>query len=321
MEMGLEQPDRIRVGVSRCLLGDRVRYDGQHKRDRYVSDVLGGYFDFVTVCPEVEIGLPIPRPPIRLVRIGDDIRVRGVKDAEADFTDALDGLFGQVAGRLQGISGYILKRKSPSCGMERVKVYNEKGETIAYDAGRFAKALLAARPTLPVEEEGRLCDPLLRDNFITRVFAYARWQELVGEGTTVKELQRFHASHKMLLLAHHQEGYRKLGPLVAAARPENLPETLCAYEKGFMTTLKNRASLKGHTNVLQHLAGHLKKQLDEDDRSELHTIINRYRAGLLPLVVPLTLLRHHFRRHPTDWVVTQVYLNPHPHELMLHNRV
>ena len=311
----------IRVGASRCLLGDKVRFDGQHKRDRYVTDVLGRYFEFVSVCPEVEIGMPIPRPPIRLVRIGETVRARGVKDPTADYTDDLDDLFAKVAGRLDGIRGYILKRKSPSCGMERVKIYNEAGETIDYGAGRFAAKLLKARPTLPVEEEGRLNDPRLRDNFITRVFAYDRWQTFVSGAPTVGGLQKFHAQHKMVLLAHNQAGYRRLGPLVAAARPENLGETLCSYEKGFMETLTRRASPKSHTNVLQHLVGHLKRDLDEPDRAELQEIIGRYRRELVPLIVPLTLLRHHFRRHPKPWIQEQVYLNPHPHELMLHNRV
>ena len=311
----------IRVGASRCLLGDRVRFDGQHQRDRYVTDVLGKYFEFVAVCPEVEIGMSIPRAPIRLVRIGDTVRVRGVRDPSADFTDDLDGHFARVADTLDGISGYILKRKSPSCGMERVKIYDEDGVTVDYGRGRFAKALMEARPSLPVEEDGRLNDPRLRDNFITRVFAYDRWRTFVLSEPTVSGLQAFHAQHKMLLLAHNQAGYRRLGPLVAAARAHNLPETLCSYEKGFMETLKRKASARSHTNVLQHLAGHLKHDLNDGDRAELRDIIGRYCDEFVPLVVPLTLLRHHFRRHPKPWVAGQVYLEPHPHELMLHNRV
>jgi uncharacterized protein YbgA (DUF1722 family)/uncharacterized protein YbbK (DUF523 family) len=311
----------IRIGASRCLLGDRVRYDGQHKRDRYVTDVLGKYFEFVAVCPEVEIGMPIPRPPIRLVRIGGDIRVRGVRDPSADYTELLDGHFAQVADTLAGIRGYILKRGSPSCGMERVKIYDEDGVTVDYGVGRFAKALMEARPTLPVEEEGRLNDARLRDNFVTRVFAYDRWRTFVGHTPTVGGLQEFHARHKMLLLAHNQAGYRRLGPLVAAARSDSLGETLCTYEEGFMTTLTRKASPRSHANVLQHLAGHLKHNIDADCRTELQEIIARYRRELVPLVVPLTLLRHPFRRHPKPWVQEQVYLDPHPHELMLHNRV
>lgn len=314
-------PPRIRLGVSRCLLGDAVRFDGGHKRDRYVTDVLGEYFDWVPVCPEVEIGLPVPRPPIRLVQIDGAIRVRGVRDGALDVTDDLAGLYERVADRFSGISGFLLKRGSPSCGMERVKVYDEAGLFAGNDAGRFAAALQRARPNLPIEEEGRLNDARLRENFITRVFAYARWQELRSAPVDVSALQRFHARHKLLLLAHNQAGYRRLGPLVAAARPQGLEETLDAYEVGFMATLGTKASPRSHGNVLQHLAGYLKRSIDATDRAELGEVIDRYRAGQLPLVVPLTLLRHHFRRHPHAWVGEQVYLDPHPAELMLHNHV
>jgi uncharacterized protein YbgA (DUF1722 family)/uncharacterized protein YbbK (DUF523 family) len=312
---------RIRVGVSRCLLGEEVRFDGGHKRDRYVTEVLGPYFDWVPVCPEVEIGLPIPRPPVRLVQIEGAVRVRGVRDPDLDVTDALIGLHPRVAHRFSGVSGFILKRGSPSCGMERVQVYDEGGRSVGSGSGVFAEALRRARPNLPVEEEGRLNDPRLRENFVTRVFAYRRWQDLRTGTVSVSALQGFHSRHKLLLLAHNQAGYRRLGPRVAAARSGNLPQTLEAYEQGFMATLATKASPRSHSNVLQHLAGCLKRALDAADRSELAEVIDRYRQGLLPLVVPLTLLRHHFRRHPHPWVAEQVYLDPHPAELMLHNHV
>jgi len=314
-------PARIQLGVSRCLLGDAVRFDGGHKRDRYVTDVLGEYFEWVSVCPEVEIGLPVPRPPVRLVQIDGAIRVRGVRDSSLDVTDDLAGLYDRVAGRFSEVSGFLLKRGSPSCGMERVKVYDEGGRSVDSGAGRFAAALQLARPNLPVEEEGRLHDARLRENFITRVFAYARWQELRAAPVSVSDLQRFHARHKLLLLAHNQAGFRRLGPLVAAARPRDLQETLDAYEAGFMATLRAKASPRSHSNVLQHLTGYLKRSIDAADRAELAEVIDRYRAGQLPLVVPLTLLRHHVRRHPHGWLGEQVYLDPHPAELMLHNHV
>jgi len=314
-------PPRLSIGVSRCLLGDEVRYDGGHKRDRYVVDVLGRWFDFVRVCPEAEVGMPTPRPAIRLVELGRGIEVRGRRDPALDVTAELEAFYPLVADRFADVSGFILKRGSPSCGMERVKVYAEDGRSVGWSSGKFAGALLAARPSLPVEEEGRLNDAVLRENFITRVFAYRRWQDLCAGSPDVAALQRFHSAHKLLLLAHNQAGYRRLGPLVAAARPDNLPETLCAYEKGLMDTLKRRASARSHSNVLQHLAGYLKRALDPDDKAELTELIDTYRNELVPLVVPLTLLRHHFRRHPHPWVSEQVYLAPHPAELMLHNHV
>lgn len=312
---------RLSVGVSACLLGDNVRYDGGHKRDRYVVDVLGRWFDFVRVCPEDEVGLGTPRPAIRLVQLPERIAVRGRQDPTLDATDRLEALYPSVTDRFVGISGFILKRGSPSCGMERVKVYSPEGPSVGWSSGLFAGALMQDRPTLPVEEEGRLNDPVLRENFITRVFAYRRWQDLRASSPDVAALQRFHSAHKLLLLAHNQAGYRRLGPLVAAARPRDLPQTLAAYEAGFMDTLQRRASARSHANVLQHLAGYLKRDLDPDDKAELSELIDRYRQGLVPLVVPLTLLRHHFRRHPHPWVDEQVYLAPHPAELMLHNHV
>ena len=255
------------------------------------------------------------------MQIDGALRVRGVRDAELDVTDDLEGLYGRITDRMSGVSGFVLKRGSPSCGMERVKVYDPTGRTLGSDAGRFAAALLAARPNLPVEEEGRLNDPRLRENFVTRVFAYARWQQLRAEGVTVAALQRFHARHKLLLLAHNQAGHRRLGPRVASARPETLDATLDAYERGFMATLGTKASPRSHSNVLQHLAGYLKRALDAGDRGELVEVTDRYRQGQVPLIVPITLLRHHFRRHPQPWVAEQVYLHPHPAELMLHNHV
>ena len=312
---------KIQVGVSRCLLGDEVRFDGGHKRDRYVHDVLGQYFDWVPVCPEVEIGLPVPRPTIRLVRVGGDLRVQGSRDPSLDVTEALDGLYERERERFAGVRGFILKRGSPSCGMERVKIHHEEGRPDRTGVGAFARALMAHRSTLPVEEEGRLNDARLRENFIARVFAYDRWCKLVEQPLDVAALQRFHARHKMQLMAHNQAGYRRLGPLVAAARPENLPQTLCAYERGFMDTLSRKASKRSHANVLQHMSGYLKRHLDAGDKAELADVIDRYRRGLLPLVVPLTLLRHHFRRHPHPWISEQVYLDLHPAELMLQNHV
>jgi len=308
---------KIQVGVSRCLIGDEVRYDGSHKRDRYVHDVLGQYFDWVPVCPEVEIGLPVPRPTIRLVRIGDDLRVLGSRDPSLDVTEALDGLYERE--RFAAVRGFILKRGSPSCGTQRVKLYDEEGRSTRTGVGAFARALMTDRPTLPVEEEGRLDDVRLRENFVTRVFAYDRWCGLVGQPVDVAALQRFHASHELLLMAHDRAGHRRLGPLVAAARPDSLTRTLRDYERGFMDTLSRRASTRSHATVLRHLAGYLEGRLDAGDAAELADVIDRYRRGLHPLLVPLTLLRHHLRRHPHPQVARQVYLDPHPSELMLHN--
>ena len=313
--------NKIRIGVSRCLLGDPVRYDGAHRRDRYVADVLGEHFDWVPVCPEVEVGLPVPRPTIRLVRVAGSVRVLGSHDPSLDVTEALGGLYDDSADRFADISGFILKRGSPSCGSGRVKVYDQAGRRAALGTGAFARALQEGRPTLPLEDEIRLNDPALRESFITRVFAFRRWQDLCAGPVDVAAFERFNARHKLLLMAHNQAGYRRLRLRVAATRPENLPSMMRAYERGFMETLGRKATARGHSNVLHHLAGYLARRIDGEDQAELSQAIARYREGELPRLVPLTLLRHHFARHPHPWVAEQVYLEPHPEEVLLQNRV
>ncbi len=310
--------ERIRIGISSCLLGAAVRYDGGHKRDAYITGTLARCFEFVPVCPEVAIGLGTPRPPIRLVHTDEGVRVRDKDDGSRDVTDALRDFARATASRLGGgISGYIFKRASPSCGMERVKVYDPQGRPGRRSAGAYAGALMAALPLLPCEEEGRLGDPDLRENFIERVFVFHRWQRLLGAGLTPAKLVAFHTAHKFLVLAHNQAAYRRLGRLVARAGEPGLDGLAAEYARELMAALRRRATPGRHANVLEHLFGFVSRHLDAGDRAEMVGILADYRAGLLPRVVPLTLLRHHFRRHPNPYVAGQVYLEPHPKELLL----
>ncbi|HKJ89211.1 MAG TPA: DUF1722 domain-containing protein, partial [Gammaproteobacteria bacterium] len=236
-------------------------------------------------------------------------------------TEALDAYGRQMAGELEPIHGYILKRASPSCGMERVKVYTPEGQPAGADGtGAYARALMEARPELPVEEEGRLGDPTLRENFIERVFVHYRWRSLEAEGMTAGALVDFHSRHKLLLMAHGQKPYRELGRMVAEAGEGDLAATARAYFRGLMEALRRPAGRKGHSNVLYHLMGFLKEHLDPGDKAELVEVVESYRRGYVPLVVPLTLFNHHFRRHPHPYVEGQIYLEPHPAELMLRNR-
>lgn len=312
---------KIKVGVSSCLLGAEVRFDGGHKRDAYINSTLSEYFDFVPVCPEVAIGMSIPRPPIRLVQSGDEIRVVGVRNPEDDYTDKLRAYGIRMAKRLTDLSGYIFKRGSPSCGMERVKVYSGQGMPVKSSAGAYAAEFMRTQPLLPCEEEGRLGDPMLRENFIERVFVFKRWQNLMRTGVTPGGLVDFHTQHKFLVLAHNQAAYRRMGRLVAQAGSRDMDIEALAeqYVIELMDALKRRASRKQHVNVLQHLMGYVSDFLDADDRAEMVDIIEQYRQGLVPLIVPITLLKHHLRRHPNDYVARQVYLTPHPKELMLRN--
>ena len=326
----------IRIGISACLLGQPVRFDGGHKKDDFLTDILGQHVEYVPVCPEVEMGLGTPRETLRLVRQGDGLRMITTR-TNVDHTDAMNRWARERLGALEreDLSGYILKKDSPSCGMERVKTYTGHdstefitgaarpvGRPAARDGrGLFASALLERLPLLPVEEEGRLSDPTLRENFIERVFAYRRLTDLFSSRWTIGSLVKFHTAHKMSLLAHSTTAYNGLGRLVGRGRDLPRAELRRAYETLFMRTLAIPATRARYTNVLQHIAGHLKTVVDDDDRGELAACIDEYRRGLVPLVVPLTLIRHHVRRGRVAYLAGQVFLEPHPRELMLRNHV
>lgn len=303
---------RIRIAVSSCLVGQEVRYDGGHKHNEYITDTLGELFEFVPYCPEVAIGMGIPRPPVRLVQVGQEVRAQGVKDATQDVTSKLLAYADKVAPKLHSVSGYILKKNSPSCGMERVKLYNAKGHPAGKTSGIYAGRLQELHPELPFEEEGRLMNPVLRENFIERVLVYHRWQQLTDKRLTARGLVDFHTRHKFLLLAHDEQIYRALGRRVATAGRGNVTELGRQYIAQLMQGLRKPATRARHVNVLQHIAGYFKKQLDAGDRSELQEVIRDYHRGRLPRLAVITLLRHHLRRHPDPYLEAQAYLAVEP---------
>lgn len=314
----------LRIGVSACLLGAKVRFDGQHKRDAFLNDALAPFVTWVSVCPEVEVGMGIPRPPVRLVRGSAGRSLMLAKPDDADWTDRMEALSAKRAEALarDDLSGFVLKSKSPSCGMERVKLYDApdaKGAPERTGVGLFAAALMRRLPNLPVEEEGRLCDADLRENFLERVFAYARVRGLWRTRWTVGTLVAFHTAHKMQLLAHSTDGYRALGRLVAGAKGLPRAELRERYEADFMAVLAKPATRGRHANVLQHMLGHLRPRLDDTGKAELLALVEDYRRGLVPLIVPVTLLRHHVNRLVVPYLAGQTYLEPHPKELMLRN--
>lgn len=313
------QPNKAKLGISACLLGAEVRFNGGHKRSRLCSDSLSEHFDFVAVCPEVGIGMPVPREPIRLV--GDPAAPRAVatRDRQRDVTDELAAYARRMAGELQGISGFIFMQQSPSCGLERVKVYQDGGRPSEPGRGIFAAEFCARHPDLPVEEDGRLNDAVLRENFITRVFAYAEWQRLLQQGLTRRALIAFHSRYKYLLLATDAQQYRALGRLLGDLARHDLASLAPRYFSQLMAALKQCATRGSHSNVLQHLAGYLKRALSAQEKQEMQQLIGQYREGVVPLVVPLTLLKHHFRRHPDRYIAEQAYLQPHPERLSLRN--
>ncbi len=311
----------IRIGISACLLGEQVRFDGGHKRNAFLTETVGRFVEWVPVCPEVECGLGTPREAMRLVRVERRVRLLTVKTG-ADLTSRMERFSRSRVSRLaaEHLSGYVFKKDSPSCGLERVKVY-DRGSPVRTGRGLFAAALVEAYPHLPVEEEGRLADARLRDNFVERVFAYWRLRGLFDERWTVGDLVGFHTAHKLLLLAHEPEAYRRLGRLVAGARGVPRQHLEQRYVDGFMRALARLANTRGHTNVLQHMAGYFTDRLDTASKRELAEAITDYRRGLVPLVVPLMLVRHHVRTLEVAYLAGQTYLDPHPKELMLRNHV
>jgi uncharacterized protein YbgA (DUF1722 family)/uncharacterized protein YbbK (DUF523 family) len=309
---------KIRVGISSCLLGEEVRFDGGHKNNPYIVGTLGQYFEFTPFCPEVDIGLGTPREPIRLVVAEDGTRCVGTKTESLDVTDQLTVSADNQKSWQQDIFGYILKKDSPSCGMERVKQYRGGGVERT-GVGVFAGRLMQNFPLLPVEEEGRLGDPVLRENFIQRVFIYQRWSRLCSEGISRAALTGFHARHKLILMSHDQNRARELGRELSESSSRDLQEYAGSYISNLMAILKIKATRGNHVNVLQHIQGYLKKQLAGDDKRELSDAIEQYRLGYLPLIVPVTLLRHHFMKYPDEYIDQSYYMCPYPNELMLLN--
>jgi uncharacterized protein YbgA (DUF1722 family)/uncharacterized protein YbbK (DUF523 family) len=315
----------IRIGVSSCLLGAEVRFDGGHKRSDFLVDTLGGLVEFVAVCPEVEIGLGVPRESLRLVRDDPSARLPRLvaNKTGIDYTDKMNSYAERRVGALgrEELSGYVLKKDSPSCGMERVRIYGPAGMPARDGIGLFAAALIRRYPSLPVEEEGRLSDPHLRENFVERIFAYRRLRTFFASRWSLGGLVQFHTAHKLVLMAHSPEAYRELGRFVAGAKAMEREQICDDYERAFMAALKKLATTARHTNVLHHMLGYLHPHLDGDARGELVTLIDDYRRGLVPLVVPITLFRHYVREFDVAYLHGQVYIEPHPKELMLRNHV
>jgi uncharacterized protein YbgA (DUF1722 family)/uncharacterized protein YbbK (DUF523 family) len=303
-------------------MGAEVRFNGGHKESHLCTRALTEYFEFVTACPEVAIGLGIPREPIRLVGDAQNPQAVGTVNRALNVTEALADYGVQMAEELGDICGYIFMQKSPSCGLERVKVYTEKGAPVdGGGRGIYAQAFCERHPNLPVEEDGRLNDPVLRENFITRVFAYAAWQDLLKAGITRRALTEFHSRYKYQLMANDPVQYKALGNLLGNMGRSDPNEIAPLYFSDLMAALKKPATRRTHTNVLQHLSGYLKQTLSAPDKQEVQQLITQYHQGIVPLIVPLTLLKHHFRQHPDPYVALQVYMQPHPENLSLRNAI
>ena len=313
---------KIKVGISTCLLGEKVRYDGNSKRDSYLVDVIGPFVEWVPVCPEVECGLPIPREAMRLIGNSDALCLVTIK-TQKDITPQMDRWLGGKLGQLESESlcGFVFKTKSPSSAMRDAKIYSSKGVPSQKGPGIFARAFMARFPNLPVEDEGRLQDAGLRENFIERIFVLHRWQQLTRDQVRPKDLIEFHTKHKYLIMAHSPQKLSELGRLVAHVKPESLKAALSDYQQLLMETLKLKATVKKQVNVLHHLIGYFKRVLTFDEKQELLEVIDQYHRELVPLIVPITLISHYVRKYNDSYLKEQVYLHPHPIELMLRNHV
>jgi uncharacterized protein YbgA (DUF1722 family)/uncharacterized protein YbbK (DUF523 family) len=314
--------ERIKIGISSCLLGEEVRYDGGHKLDHYFKDTLGQFVEWVSVCPEVEYGLPVPREAMRLV--GDPSSPRLV--TQKTGIDHTNGMIKWASKRLKeldqkDLSGFIFKSRSPSSGMRNVKVYSASGMPSNTGIGIFAKAFMRSLPEVPVEDDGRLHDPSLRENFIERVFLFRRWKDLLMQGASLRDFIAFHADHKYLIMAHSPKHLRMLGKMVADAKKTQKSRLLDNYLNTLMEGFLLKATVKKNVNVLQHMMGYFKQELSADEKKELAGVFEDYHRGLVPLIVPVTLIRHYVRKYDESYLKRQLYLNPHPAELMLRNHV
>lgn len=320
-ETDMPEARPLRIGVSSCVIGEEVRWNGGHSRQRYLTDMLGPFVEYVPVCPEVEVGMGVPRPTVRLVRDGDTIRMIDPKN-EVDWTSSMNRLSRSRASDLadEDLSGFVLKKDSPTCGVFRVRIYTDTGVE-RNGRGLFADALIRRMPHLPIEEEGRLNDARIRENFVERIFAYRRVKDLFRPRWTVGDVVAFHTREKLLLRAHDERGYRELGKSVAAAK--SIPRAAFAddYADRFMAIMKRPATVAKQVNVLQHMVAFLRWDDDEVGRTEMREAIADYKAGLVPLIVPVTLIRHLASRHDRQILLDSSYLSPHPKELMLRNHV
>ena len=313
---------RIRLGISTCLLGQKVRYDGGHKLERFLTDTLGQYVEYVPVCPEVECGFGIPREAFRLVGNPESPRLV-TSSTHQDYTERMMKWAKRRVIELEGegLCGFIFKSNSPSSGMERVKVYGEKGMPVKKGRGIFARIFIEYFPLVPVEDEGRLHDPGLRENFVERIFALKRWRETLSKKCTMADLVEFHTHHKLLIFSHSEKHHRTMGKLVAAGKEMPLKELYARYEALLMEALRLKTTPKKNSNVLMHMMGYFKKQLASDEKQELLEIIRQYRDGYIPLIVPITLINHYVRKYNQPYLSKQTYLCPHPIELQLRNHV
>lgn len=310
--------NRLKLGVSSCLLGEKVRYDGQHKLDHYIADIISQFADFVPVCPEVECGLPIPREAMHLAGDASAPRLITIR-SHVDHTDRMLLWATEKVKKLDdaGLDGFIFKSKSPSSGRYNVKIYGSGGIPVKNGIGLFARRVIEAMPLLPVEEDGRLNDPVLRENFIDKVLTYHRWREYENNDGSPHGLVVFHSRHKYLLMAHSPAGLTAAGRIVAGLSGGTMQAVRREYLLALMRVMENKVTVSKQRNVMQHILGYFKKQLDSFEKQEMLELIDNYAAGICPWLVPVTMLRHYARKYGHEFLIQQYYLNPSLSELRM----
>lgn len=314
--------EKIKIGISSCLLGDKVRYDGNHQLDRFITETLGQFFEWIPVCPEIEFGLPVPREPMHLFGSTESPRLITIKTG-IDYTERMLTWSERKLKKLEkeNLCGFNFKSRSPSSGIGGVKVYRPSGTVTKMGKGLFGGSFMKHFPSIPAEDDGRLHNPRFRENFIERIFVLKRWQEFKKKGTLIKDLISFHTDHKLLIMAHSPRHYSFLGRLIANTKKEKREKLLSEYIINLMEGIKLIATVKKNTNVLQHIQGYFKKHLTSDEKQELLGIIESYSKNFIPLIVPITLINHYVRKYNVAYLKRQYYLEPHPMELMLRNHV
>lgn len=304
------------IYVSKCLGFDHCRYNGLTISDEFV-DLLRGHVKFALVCPEVEIGLGVPRHPVRIVSRRGELHLMQSETGE-DVTSRMIGYAEDLFRRITVVDGFILKSRSPSCGVKDVKVYPGLGKApvVAKDSGFFGGAVQKQFPLLSVEDEGRLRNFRIREHFLTRIYAYAMFRRIC-EGLRMRELVEFHAQHKFLLMAYSQKALRMLGRIVANHERKPVSDVFGSYEREFKSALRNVPRYTSCINVLMHVMGYFSKAIKQDEKRFLLESFENYRAGQAPLSVPLNILRSYAIRFESEYLKNQAFFEPFPKELVL----
>ena len=306
------------IGVSACLASQAVRYDGSFITNQFIKNECSAFFDIHTVCPEVEAGMGVPRQVIQLRDFDGETKLVYSKNPETEITGFMRDFSDKRIKRLPALDGYIFKKDSPSCGVYKVPVKNDKsGMRKRNGVGIFAQAFKDQFPLVPTEDEGRLHDKGIRENFLERIYAHYRWRQIHASENPLKAFRDYHKNYKLILMAKDNGASKHLGRLVAKVNRDNFSEISEQYISLFMQAMSKIPSQGHHVNVMMHILGYLKDHLNKKDKAELLEWFEIYREKRVARITPMMLLQHHFNRHENDYIADQYYFSPFPGKLML----